>query len=99
MDTLQVVLLSILGFTACLTFLWMASLDPIRWRRVAFSLVAALGLMLQGAIWGYITVMFKALSVGGSYMWLYAALVTSVAGTVWALALLGSTLICRQSID
>ena len=96
METLQVVLLSILGFTACFSTLWMASHDLIRWRRVVFSLIAALGLLLQGTVWAYVTVMLKALSVGGSYLWLYAALLTSVAGTVWALVLLGSSCVRRR---
>lgn len=99
METLQVALLSILGFTACLALLWIASNDGMRWRRIALSLAAALGMLLQGAIWGYVTLMFKALSIGGSYLWLYAALLTSVAGTVWALVLLGASLFSRRSIN
>jgi hypothetical protein len=52
--------------------------------------------VLQGALWTYVTIMLKALSVGGSYLWLYAALTTSVAGTVWALVLLGTSLRSRR---
>lgn len=91
METLQVVLLSILGFTACLTLLWIASRDRIRWRRVALSLAAGLGLALQGAIWTYVTLMLRELSIGGSYLWLYGALLISAAGTAWAAVLLGAS--------
>jgi hypothetical protein len=40
--------------------------------------------------------MLKALRVGGSYLWLYAALAVSVAGMVWALVLLGTTVFSRR---
>jgi hypothetical protein len=97
METLQVALASILGFTVCLALLNIASQVRTRWLRVALALLAALGLMSQGTMWAYITVMLKALSVGGSYLWLYAALLTSVAGTVWAFVLLGTSLSSRRS--
>jgi hypothetical protein len=96
METLQVALMSILGFTSCIAVLYIATLARTRWRRIVLAAFAALGLVLQGALWAYITFMFKALSVGGSYWWLYAALTTSVAGTVWALLLLGTSLFSRR---
>ncbi|HEU4591724.1 MAG TPA: hypothetical protein VFS13_12520 [Steroidobacteraceae bacterium] len=91
MQTLQVALTSILGFTLCLAMLNIASQARMRWHRVVLALLAAFGLMSQGTLWAYITYMLKTLSVGGSYLWLYAALLTSVAGTVWALVLLGKS--------
>ncbi len=97
METLQVALMSILGFTLCLAMLYLASHARIRWHRVVLSVLAAVGLVLQGALWAYITIMLKALSVGGSYLWLYAALLTSVTGTVWALVLLGTSFFSRRS--
>jgi len=96
METLQVALMSILGFTSCVAILYVATLARIRWQRVVLAAFAALGLVLQGAVWAYVTIMLKALSVGGSYWWLYAALTTSVAGTVWAMVLLGTTLFSRR---
>jgi hypothetical protein len=50
-------------------------------------------------LWGGITCTLKRFEVGGSYFWLYAALLTSVIGTVWALFLLGSTLFGRRFTD
>lgn len=97
METLQAALMSILGFTLCLAMLYGASHARIRWHRVVLSVFAGIGLVLQGALWAYITVMLKALSIGGSYLWLYAALSTSVAGTVWALVLLGTSFASRRS--
>jgi hypothetical protein len=97
METLQVALMSILGFTLCLAILYGASHARIRWHRIVLSLIAALGLVMQGALWAYITIMLKALSVGGSYLWLYAALLTSVTGTVWALVLLSTSFASRRS--
>lgn len=97
METLQVALMSILGFTLCLAMLYLASHARIRWHRIVLTLFAALGLVLQGALWAYITIMLKALSVGGSYFWLYAALFTSVTGMVWALVLLGTSFFSRRS--
>lgn len=97
METLQVALMSILGFTLCLAMLYAASHARMRWHRIVLSLIATLGLVMQGALWAYITIMLKALSVGGSYLWLYAALLTSVTGTVWALVLLGTSFSSRRS--
>ena len=96
METLQVALTSILGFTSCIAALYVATHDRTRWRRIVLAALAALGLVSQGALWTYVTIMLKALSVGGSYGWLYAALTTSVAGTLWALVLLGSSLFGRR---
>ena len=99
METLQVALMSILGFTVCLAMLLAARNVRTRWRRIVLALLAALGMSLQGAIWGYITIMLKSLNVGGSYLWLYAALATSVAGTVWALVLIGTSILSRRFAD
>jgi hypothetical protein len=96
METLQVALLSILGFTSCIALLNIATHARSRWCRIVLAAFAALGLVLQGAVWAYITFLLKSLSVGGSYWWLYAALTTSVAGTVWALVLLGTTIFRRR---
>jgi hypothetical protein len=97
MERLQVNLLSILGFTICLALLIVACNAQPRWHRIVTSLAAGLGMLLQGVIWGHVTLLLKALNVGGSYLWLYAALLTSVAGTVWALVLLGTSLLSRRS--
>ena len=99
METLQVALMSILGFTVFLAMLLVAGGVRTRWRRVSLALLAALGMLLQGAIWGYVTIMLKSLSIGGSYWWLYAALATSVAGTVWALVLIGTSFVSRRLAD
>ena len=96
METLQVVLLSILGFTLCIAMLYLASHARARWVCIVLALFSGMGLLLQGAVWAYVTMMLKALSVGGSYIWLYAALLTSVAGMVWALVLLGTGLFSRR---
>lgn len=92
MATLQVVLLGILGFTFCAVLLVLADRARKRGLRIALSMIAALGLVLQGALWSYVVVMFKALSIGGSYRWLYAALIASAVGTAWALVLLVTSL-------
>jgi len=97
METLQVVLLSILGFTLCLAMLYLASHTRARWICIVLALFSGLGLLLQGAVWAYVTMMLKALRVGGSYLWLYSALAISVAGMVWALVLLGTSLFNRRS--
>jgi hypothetical protein len=87
MATLQVVLVSILGFTSCAALLLLADRSRKRRWRIALALAAIAGLVLQGALWGYVTVMFKVLSIGGSYRWLYTALGLSGAGSAWALFL------------
>jgi hypothetical protein len=96
METLQVVLASIFCFALCLALLNVAAGARVPRRRIALSSIAGIGLMLQGAIWSYVTCMLKALRVGGSYLWLYAALAVSVAGMVWALVLLGTTVFSRR---
>lgn len=63
------------------------------------STVALQGLLYQGALWGGVTVTLKRFDVGGSYFWLYAALLVSVAGMVWALYLLGATFFSRRFTD
>lgn len=63
------------------------------------STVALQGLLYQGALWGGVTATLKRFDVGGSYFWLYAALLVSVAGMVWALYLLGATFFSRRFTD
>jgi hypothetical protein len=92
MATLQVVLASILGFTFCATLLILADRSRRRRTRITLSMVAAAGLVLQGALWSYVIMMFKALGIGGSYCWPSAALVASGAGTAWAVLLLATSL-------
>jgi hypothetical protein len=96
METLQLVLSSIFCFTLCLALLNLAVRARGRRWRIMLSSIAGLGLMFQGAIWAYVTCMLKALRVGGSYLWLYAALAASVAGMVWALVLLGTSVFSRR---
>jgi hypothetical protein len=99
MELFRSVALGVLGFSACLALLVVARRLYVRWHRAVISAVSLLGLLLQGALWGGITCTLKRFEVGGSYFWLYAALMTSVIGTVWALFLLGSTLFGRRFTD
>jgi hypothetical protein len=99
MDLFKAVAFGALGFAACLALLLVAGRLYVRWHRAVISAVALMGLLLQGALWGGITCTLKRFEVGGSYFWLYAALVTSVIGTVWALCLLGSTMLSRRFTD
>src|SRR3954469_21390739 len=66
METLRVALMSILGFTLCIAILYVATHARVRWRRIVLAACAALGLVLQGALWAYIMFLLKSLSVGGS---------------------------------
>ena len=95
----MVVVIGALGITSCLALLYVAGFVKVRWQRIVILLVAMLGLSSQGAFWAGITRTLKGFDVGGSYFWLYAALVTSVAGMVWALVLLGTTLFSRRLAD
>jgi hypothetical protein len=52
--------------------------------------------MLQSALWSGVTCTLKRFEVGGSYFWLYAAILVSVIGMIWALLLLGSTALGRR---
>ena len=99
MDLFKAVAFGALGFAACLALLLVAGRLYVRWHRAVISAVALMGLLLQGALWGGITCTLKRFEVGGSYFCLYAALVTSVIGTVWALFLLGSTMLSRRFTD
>jgi len=99
MDLFKAVAFGALGFAACLALLLVAGRLYVSWPRAVISAVALMGLLLQGALWGGITCTLKRFDVGGSYFWLYAALVTSVIGTVWALFLLGSTMLSRRFTD
>jgi hypothetical protein len=94
MELFRSVALGVLGFSACLALLVVARRLYVRWHRAVISAVSLLGLLLQGALWGGITCTLKRFEVGGSYFWLYAALMT-----VWALFLLGSTLFGRRFTD
>ncbi len=99
MELLKAVALGALGFAACLALLFVAGRLYVRWHRAVISAVSLLGLLLQGALWGGVTCTLKRFEVGGSYFWLYAALLMSVIGMVWALYLLGSTLFGRRFTD
>jgi len=99
MQLFKAVAFGVLGFTACLALLLVARRLYVRWHRAVISGVALMGLLMQGAMWGSITCTLKRFEVGGSYFWLYAALFTSVIGTVWALILLGSSFLGRRFTD
>lgn len=99
METFKVVALGALGIASCLALLLVAGQILVRWHRVVVSSVALLGLLSQGAFWGGVTRVLKGFEVGGSYFWLYAGLATSVAGMVWALVLLGTTISSRRLTD
>jgi len=99
MTTLTVAAIGTLGITSCLALLCVAGSLKARWQRLVILVVAMLGLLSQGAFWGGVTRTLKGFDVGGSYFWLYAALVTSVAGMVWALVLLGTTIFGRRLTD
>jgi len=99
MQLFKAVAFGVLGFTACLALLLVARRLYVRWHRAVISGVALMGLLMQGAMWGSITCTLKRFEVGGSYFWLYAALVGSVAGMVWALVLLGTTFFSRRLTD
>ena len=99
MTTLKVVVIGTLGIASCFALLYVARSLNVRWQRIVILVVAMLGLSSQGALWAGIARTLKGFDVGGSYFWLYAALVTSVAGMVWALVLLGTTLFSRRLAD
>jgi hypothetical protein len=99
METLRTVALGALGIASCHVLLLVAGQLGTRWHRVVVSMVALQGLMYQGALWGGVTFTLKRFDVGGSYFWLYAALLTCVAGMVWALYMLSAELFSRRFTD
>jgi hypothetical protein len=99
METFKAVALGTLGFVSCLALLLVAGRLYVRWHRAVISAVALQGLTLQGAMWGGVAFTLKRFDVGGSYFWLYVALLTSVIGTIWALFLLGSAFLGRRFTD
>lgn len=99
MTTLKVIGLGAVGIAACFALLYVADHIRVRWQRTVIVLAALLGLLAQALFWGHITSALKGFAVGGSYFWLYAALVTSVAGMAWALVLLGITFFGRRLTD
>ncbi len=99
MTTFNLVVIGALGIVSCHALLYVASRVTVRWQRMVILLVALLGLLSQGYFWGGVTRTLKGFDVGGSYFWLYAALAASVAGMVWALVLLGTTLFRRRLTD
>jgi len=99
MESLKAVAFGAIGFGSCLALLLVAGRLYVRWHRAVISAVALQGLVLQGALWCGVTWTMKRFDVGGSYFWLYAALLTSVIGMVWAIFLLGSTLLGRRFTD
>ena len=99
MSTLKVVVIGALGIASCLALLFVAVQLTVRWQRTVIVIVALQGLLFQGLLWGRITSTLKGFDVGGSYMWLYAAFSSSVAGMVWGLVLLGTTYFSRRLPD
>ena len=99
METMRTVVLGALGIASCLALLFVAGQLGVRWHRAVITTVALQGLLYQGALWGGVTFTLRRFDVGGSYFWLYAALLASVIGTVWALFLLGSTMRSRRFTD
>ena len=99
MTTLKVIGAGAIGIGSCIALLYVADQILVRWQRTVIVLVALLGLLGQSVFWGHVTRTLKGFDVGGSYFWLYAALVSSVAGMVWALVLLGATLLSRRPTD
>ena len=96
---MRTVALGALGFASCLALLFIGGQLKVRWHRVVISLVALQGFLIQGALWSGVTFVLRRYEVGGSFFWLYAALLTSVVGMVWALYLLGATVFSRRLTD
>ena len=96
---MRTVALGALGFASCLVLLLIGGQLRVRWHRVVIALVALQGFVYQGALWSGVTFVLRRYEVGGSYFWLYAALMTSVVGMVWALYLLGATVFSRRLTD
>jgi len=99
MTSFNVVGIGAIGIASCIALLFVANQLTVRWQRTVIVLVALLGLTSQALFWAHITRALKGFDVGGSYFWLYAALVSSVAGMVWAVVLLGTTFFSRRSTD
>jgi hypothetical protein len=99
MESFKAIAFGALGFVSCLALLVVAGRLTVRWHRLVIALVAMQGLLFQGALWRGVTCTLKQLDVGGSYFWLHAAFVTSVAGMVWAFVVLGTTLFSRRPTD
>jgi hypothetical protein len=99
MTTLTVIGAGAIGIAACIALLYVADRIQVRWQRTVIVLVALLALLAQTVFWGHITRTLMGFDVGGSYFWLYAALVSGVAGMVWALVLLGATFLGRRLTD
>ncbi len=99
MTTLKLLVIGTIGIASCHALLYVAGQMAVRWQRTVILVVALLGLLSQGYFWGDVTRTLKSFAVGGSYFWLYAALIASLAGMVWALVLLGTTLLRRRVTD
>lgn len=97
MESFRAIGFGALGFASCLALLLVAGRLTVRWHRVVISLVALQGLLLQGALWRGVACMLKRLDVGGSYFWLHAAQLTSLAGMAWALLVLAVTFFGRRA--
>src|SRR5262245_11006842 len=97
MDSLKTIAFGALGFASCLALLLVAGRLTVRWHRVVISLVALQGLLIQGVLWHGVAGTLKRLDVGGSYFWLHAAQLTSVAGISWALLVLAVTFFSRRT--
>jgi hypothetical protein len=99
MTTFKLVVSGAIGILSCHALVYVAARLTVRWQRAVILVVALIGLLSQGYFWGGVTRTLKGFDVGGSYFWLYAALVASVVGMVWALVLLGATLFRRRLTD
>jgi hypothetical protein len=88
---------SALGLISCIALIFVASRLPMRWTRIVVSLIAIFGLFAQGLFWGHITLMLMQLNVGGTYLWLYAALLVCLIGMTWALVVLVLSIFGRHA--
>jgi len=91
--------LGALGIGSGLALILVATHLAVRWQRVVILGVSLQALCLQGVFWGGVLRTLRSFDVGGSFFLLYAAIAVSVAGMVWALVLLGSTLFGRRPTD
>lgn len=82
MEEPLVVVSSVAGYGLCVGLLWLAGRARSRWAAISWCTASLAGLLAQGAAWAFITLMFRAMHVGGSYLLLHLALVASVIGIV-----------------
>jgi hypothetical protein len=97
METFKVACLGALGSASCVALLLVAGTLTVRWKRLVIAVVALGGFAVQGLIWSVVTHALRSFNVGGSYFLLYAAIAVCVAGSVWALVLLGASIFGRRT--